>query len=122
MARRDTVTFTVRDGGNLTATATQTVTIVEPTTNVPPVAVLNPPVCQLLVCNFSSTRTADPNLGDVVVSVLWNFGDPGNTATLTTTNPSRTFTAPGTYTVTLTATDGWGDTHVVTRAVTVTNV
>ena len=116
-----TVTLTVRDGGNLTATATQTVTIVEPTTNVPPVAVLNPPVCQLLVCNFSSAGTADPNVGDTV-SVLWTFGDPGNTSTSTSTSPSRTFTAPGTYTVTLTATDGWGDTHVVTRAVTVTNV
>ena len=116
-----TVTLTVRDGGNLTATATQTVTIVEPTTNVPPVAVLNPPACQLLVCNFSSAGTADPNVGDTV-SVLWTFGDPGNTTTSTSTSPSRTFTAPGTYTVTLTATDGWGDTHVVTRAVTVTNV
>ncbi len=116
-----TVTLTVRDGGNLTATASQTLTIVEPTTNVPPVAVLNAPVCQLLVCNFSSAGTADPNVGDTV-SVSWTFGDPGNTSTSTSTSPSRTFTAPGTYTVTLTATDGWGDTHVVTRAVTVTNV
>ena len=79
------------------------------------------PVCQLLVCNFSSAGTADPNLGDTF-SVLWTFGDLENTSTSTSTSPSRTFTAPGTYTVTLTATDGWGDTHVVTRAVTVTNV
>ncbi len=111
----------MRDEWNLTATPSQTVTIIEPTGNVPPVAGAQPAVVQLLVCNFSSAGTADPNIGDTV-TVLWNFGDPGNTTTSTSTSPSRTFTAPGTYTVTLTATDGWGDTHVVTRAVTVTNV
>ena len=42
--------------------------------------------------------------GDVI-RYAWTFGDTG---TSTSANPSRTYAAPGTYTVTLTATDVWG--------------
>ncbi len=51
-----------------------------------------------------------------IFSRLWNFGDG---ATSSATNPSRTYSAAGTYTVTLTVTDNTGLTHTTTQAVTV---
>ena len=112
-----TVTLTAKDEYGLTSTATSTVTIAEPAGNVAPLPVLNPPSCALLVCNFSSVGTTDPNLGDAL-SVLWDFGDGG--ATSASAAVSRTFPAAGTYTVTLTATDGWGKATSTTTTVTVT--
>ncbi len=114
-----TVTLTAMDEYGATSTTTGTVTIVEPTTNVAPTAVLNPPSCAGLVCNFSAVGSVDPNLGDTI-SYLWNFGDGG--ATSTAAAVTRTFPAAGTYTVTLTVTDGWGRATTVTRQVTVTAV
>ena len=58
------MTLTVRDEWGVTATATTTVTIVEPTNNVAPIPVINPPACAALRCNFSSVGTDDPNAGD----------------------------------------------------------
>ncbi len=114
-----TVTLTARDEFGLTGTATQVVTIVRPAGNLAPVPVINEPSCVLLVCNFSAVGTADPNVGDTI-SYVWSFGDGG--ATATGTNRARTFPAPGTYVVSLTATDGWGDAATVTREVTVSDV
>ena len=54
--------------------------------------------------------------GDVI-RYAWTFGDTG---TSTSANPSRTYAAPGTYTVTLTATDVWGKFSSVTHDVTMT--
>jgi microbial collagenase len=51
-----------------------------------------------------------------IVSRQWNFGD-GSTSTAT--NPSKTYAASGTYTVTLTVTDDRGGTATTTRSVTV---
>jgi PKD repeat protein len=113
------VTLTARDEYGLTATATLPVTITEPVGNVAPTAVINPPSCLLLVCNFSSLGSADPNVGDTI-SRLWNFGDGG--ATSTATSLSRTFPTDGTYPVTLTVTDGWGRATVATLSVTVASV
>jgi PKD repeat protein len=112
-----TVTLTVRDEFGLTGTATQTVTIVEPAGNLPPVPVINTPSCVLLACNFSGIGTTDPNAGDTF-GYLWNFGDGG--ATSTSSAPAKTFGAAGTYVVTLTVTDGWGRSASTTRSVTVT--
>ena len=47
----------------------------------------------------------------------WTFGDTG---TSTSANPSRTYAAPGTYTVILTATDVWGKFATATHDVTMT--
>jgi PKD repeat protein len=51
-----------------------------------------------------------------VNSWAWSFGG-GATSTLT--NPSRTYSTAGTYTVGLTASDGWGCTGTLTQSVTV---
>ena len=112
-----TVTLTARDEFGATGTATAVLTIVEPVGNVAPVPVFNTPSCVGLQCNFSAIGTVDPNLGDTV-SYRWNWGD--GTADSTSTSPSKTFAAAGTYVVTLTTTDGWGKFAVITRNVTVT--
>jgi hypothetical protein len=51
-----------------------------------------------------------------IASRQWNFGD-GSTSTAT--NPSKTYAAAGTYTVSLTVTDDRGGTATTTRSVTV---
>lgn len=112
-----TVTLTAKDEYGITGTTTAQVTIVEPSNNVAPVPVLNAPSCVKLVCNFSAVGTADPNVGDTVAT-LWNFGDGQPTSTSSAL--TKTFLAAGTYTVSLTATDGWGRATTVTRQVTVT--
>ncbi len=112
-----TVTLTVKDEYGITsAVASQLVTIIEPAANVAPVPVINPPSCALLVCNISGVGSADPNLGDTF-TYLWNFGD--GTPTSTTSSMAHTFPLAGTYTVTLTVTDGWGDSALITLDVTV---
>jgi PKD repeat protein len=111
-----TVTLTARDEFGATATATAQVTIAEPANNVAPVPVYNTPSCAGLQCNFSAVGTTDPNLGDTI-AYRWNWGD--GTADSTTTSPSHTFPAAGTYVVTLTTTDGWGKVATLTRNVTV---
>ena len=111
-----TVTLTVRDEYGLTGTTTRTVTITEPAGNVAPTPVINPPACSALVCNISGVGSADPNTGDTF-TYLWNFGDA--TPTSTASAVSHTFPAAGTYTVTLTVTDGWGKSASTTRQVTV---
>jgi Domain of unknown function (DUF1929)/PKD domain len=58
--------------------------------------------CVGLVCAFTDRSTDSDG---AVTSWAWQFGD-GATSTLR--NPTRTFAAPGTYTVTLTATDNQG--------------
>lgn len=110
------VTLTVKDEWGLTATATQTVTITEPSGNVAPTPVINPPACSGLVCNVSAVGSSDPNSGDVV-RYLWDFGDGTPTSTASAT--AHTFPLAGTYTLTLTTTDGWGKSSTTTRQVTV---
>jgi large repetitive protein len=92
-----TVTLTVRDEYGLTGTTTRTVTITEPTGNVAPTPVINPPACTALVCNISGVGSADPNAGDTF-TYRWDFGD--GTPTSTSSATSHTFPAAGTYTVT----------------------
>jgi PKD repeat protein len=112
-----TVVLTARDEWGLTATATQTVTITEPTNNAAPEPVINPPSCVRLVCNISGVGSADPNTGDTF-TYAWVFGD--GTPNSTSSAMSHTFPAAGTYTVTLTVTDGWGKAKSATRDITVT--
>jgi PKD repeat protein len=57
-----------------------------------------------LTCNFTDGST-DPDEGDAIASWDWDFGGDG---TSDEQNPSHTFSAPGSYNVTLTVTDGSG--------------
>ncbi len=50
----------------------------------------------------------------------WNFGDGQTLTTATATNPTHVYTAPGTYTVTLTATNSCSS-NVITRTVCIEN-
>ncbi|QYJ04851.1 PKD domain-containing protein [Nocardioides panacisoli] len=112
-----TIVLTARDEWGATATAEQVVTITEPPGNRAPTAVIHPPSCAALSCNFSSVGSADPDTGDAI-SRSWDWGDgtPGSTSS----SPSHTFPEAGFYTVSLTVTDGWGTATTVTREVTVT--
>ncbi|MCM4161631.1 PKD domain-containing protein [Antarcticibacterium flavum] len=67
----------------------------------------------LLNVQFTDTST-DPD--GSVVAWSWNFGD-GQTSTAQ--NPSHTFSAEGTYSVTLTVTDDTGDTGSTSQNITV---
>ena len=109
-------TLTVKDEYGATATTTLSVTITEPPGNVAPTAVISPPTCLGLTCTTSASGSTDPNAGDTL-TYRWDFGD--GTPAVTTASPSKTYAAAGTYTLTLTVTDGWGKSSTVTRAVTV---
>jgi PKD repeat protein len=58
--------------------------------------------CNALTCSFTST-SSDPD--GSIASYSWNFGDG---ATSTAQNPSHTYAAAGSHTVTLTVTDNQG--------------
>ena len=73
--------------------------------------------CVDLACSFTSTST-DQDVGDAIGTYLWNFGD--GTPVAATANPSHTFAAAGTYTVTLGVADSARAPSTVARPVTVT--
>ncbi|WP_328307802.1 collagenase [Streptomyces sp. NBC_00442] len=67
-----------------------------------------------LTVSLTDTST---DSGSTITGRSWNFGD-GTTSTAA--NPSKTYTAPGTYTVTLTVTDAKGLTNTTSTSITVT--
>ncbi len=69
-----------------------------------------------LAVTFSSAGSSDPE--GQALTYSWNFGD-GTTSTAA--NPSKTYTANGTYTVTLTARDPAGATGTANVTITVGN-
>jgi PKD repeat protein len=81
-------------------------------TNQPPTAAFTSS-CSALSCGFTST-SSDPD--GTIAAYAWNFGD-GTTSTAQ--NPSHTYGAAGSYTVTLTVTDNQGATGTVSHSVTV---
>ena len=90
-------------------------TIVEPAGNTAPVPTFITS-CPGLTCSVSSPGTADPNTGDTI-AYSWNWGD--GTALSTGASPAaHVYAAAGTYTITLTTTDGWGKAASTTRNVT----
>jgi PKD repeat protein len=106
-----TVTLTVTDNAGATNSVSHSVTVTAP--NQPPVAVFTSS-CSSLNCNFTST-SSDPD--GTISSYSWTFGDGGTSAVQ---NPSHSYSAGGTYTVTLRVTDNQGATNSVSHSVTVT--
>src|SRR5438552_1898912 len=94
-----TVSLTVTDNQGATNTVSHNVTVTAP--NQPPTANFTFS-CSALTCNFTST-SSDPD--GTIASYSWTFGD-GATSTLQ--NPSHSYAAGGTYTVTLRVTDNQG--------------
>ncbi|MGO4776418.1 proprotein convertase P-domain-containing protein, partial [Lysobacter sp. 2RAB21] len=82
------------------------------TPNTPPVANFTSTTSGLTATFTDSSTDSD----GTIASRSWNFGD-GTTSTAT--NPSKTYSAAGTYTVTLTVTDNGGATNTKTGSVTV---
>jgi len=85
-------------------------------TNYPPVAGFTY-TTNCLTANFTDTST-DPNGAGDIVSWLWDFGD---LSTSTQQNPSHTYAAEGTYTVSLTVTDSGGLSDTANQNVSVTD-
>ena len=83
-----------------------------PPSDVPPVANFSDTISGLTV-NFTDSSTDSDG---TVASRAWNFGD-GSTSTAT--NPSHTYAAGGTYSVSLKVTDNGGATNTKTQSVTV---
>jgi PKD repeat protein len=109
------VTLTVKDEWTVTNTsAAQNVTIVEPSGNSAPVPTFVQS-CQGLTCSVSSAGTADPNTGDVI-SYSWNWGD-GTPVSTGAAPAAHIYAAAGSYTITLTTTDGWGKFASTTRGI-----
>ena len=106
-------TASVVAGGTASASFAVTCTTPPPPPNQPPTAAFSSS-CTGLTCGFTST-SSDPD--GSISSYSWTFGDGG---TATSQNPSHTYAAGGTYTVTLTVTDNQGATDNVSHTVTVT--
>jgi len=93
----------VRDQIGEARTATG-VTVTQPA-NTPPVASFTYS-CDKNVCVFDGRGSTDENVSSLTYS--WNFGTQG---TATGPLPTKTFTAPGTFPVTLTVRDEWSVTN-----------
>jgi PKD repeat protein len=112
------VTLTVRDEWTLTNTsAPQDVTIVEPAGNAAPVPTFVQS-CQGLTCSVSSAGTADPDTGDTI-AYTWDWGD-GTTPSSGSSPGAHTYAESGSYTITLTTTDGWDNQASTSREVNLT--
>ncbi|WP_229402933.1 collagenase [Micromonospora okii] len=80
-----------------------------------------PPAASFTVATSGLTASFTDRSTDAdgsIASRRWSFGDG---ATSTVTNPSRTYAAAGTYTVSLTVTDNQGVTATTSQAVTVSS-
>jgi PKD repeat protein len=109
-----TVTMTATDGWGASASISKVLSLIEPVGNVAPVPAFSKS-CLGLICLVNGSATVDPN-GDQI-SYSWNFGD--GTAAVTGATPSHTYLVAGTYTITLTATDGWNRSASTSSPVTV---
>jgi PKD repeat protein len=108
-----TVSLTVKDTTGATNTAYRTVTV----SDRPPTAAFNPTEATVLAgssVSFDGTQSSDPD--GTISGYSWNFGDgTGSSAS----QPSHSYTEPGTYNATLRVTDNSGNSSSVTHQITV---
>jgi PKD repeat protein len=111
-----TVTLSVTDSDGMTSTDTTSAAISPAGVNSPPVARANGPYngTEGASIQFSSSGSSDPD--GTIASYAWDFGD-GNTSSAA--NPTHTYVAAGTYTVSLRVTDNAGDSAMDTTAATI---
>jgi len=110
-----TVTLVATDDDGATATTGKAVPVSAPTgTNQAPTAAFVV-TCNKLSCRFTN-KSADSD--GSVVAYKWTFGN-GTTATVA--NPSRTYAAAGTYTVSLRVTDNGGATNTKSQSMAITS-
>ncbi|SEI72848.1 PKD repeat-containing protein, partial [Cyclobacterium xiamenense] len=108
-----TVELTLTDDRGLTSSATQLINVVDLQE---PIAVATADVQQGIAPLTIQFDASESEANGIIVSYAWDFGDD-NSSTLV--SPVHTFTAPGTYTVTLLVTDDAGDTAETTLTITV---
>ena len=106
-----TVTLTVTDNSGSTGMISKVVTVTAP--NVSPTAGFTFSTSGLTATFTDTSFDSDGS----IASWSWSFGD-GTSSTIK--NPSHTYSAGGSYTVTLTVTDNRGATGTISKVVTVT--
>jgi PKD repeat protein len=109
-----TYVYKVCQAGSTTSCSNESTVQFGGTTNTPPSANFTFS-CSGLACNFTD-GSQDP--GGSVTGWAWDFGDELSSSVQ---NPSHTYEAAGTYTVTLTATDNGGARGSTSKQVTVTS-
>jgi len=118
-------TINVSTGGNYSVTVTPVTgsacaitldTTVQANPNPLAAFIDDAPVCAGTPVNFTDQSTL--NGGSAINQWAWDFGD-GQTSALQ--NPTHTYAASGTYTVTLTVTNTAGCTNTITQNVTINN-
>jgi len=113
-------TLKVTDSRGLVSSNTA---LVDVYVNTPPTAALaaNPTSgFAPLRVSFDASGSSDPDSGDTIASYTFRFGD-GNSVTQSTATVLHQYTAPGTYTASLTVTDSRGkaSTNTATKTITV---
>lgn len=112
-----TVTLNVTDAYSAVDSKTLTITLIIP--NEPPVAnftISTGPYYRGTVITFNASTTTDPDVGDVL-NYTWNISGVIKYG-LAVTN---TFTALGTFNVTLTVRDSYDETDTITKQITIVN-
>ncbi len=107
-----TVSLTVTDDDGATDATSKSVTVSSSTTNNPPTADFTYATTDLTASFTDQSTDSDGS----IVGWSWNFGDG---ATSTAQNPTHTYAAAGTYTVSLTVTDDDGATDATSEDITV---
>jgi PKD repeat protein len=109
------VTLTVTDDGGLSDSAAQSVQVDLPGTNLPPTAVISGPAGGLVGETLSFSGSGSSDSDGRIVSYAWDLGDGitgGGGITVT-----HSYSATGSYTVTLAVTDNGGLTGQATHVV-----
>ncbi len=116
------VTLTVTDDDGLSDTATHTIVVQESASNQPPIAEIDGPTSALVdeTVTFDSGDSYDPD--GTIVSYVWDFGDSGASAVAVAAQSgdsrmAHSYSASGSYQVTLTIADDGGLSDTVTHMI-----